>query len=121
MGFDRRHIAPGEVEEIVERAVLDGQRPLHIGFAERQLRMHQQAAMQRLVMQPHRDRRTGRAGKAVGRAVGVDHPQRANPDYISEKMCRQHGVCRPSCCRGRRRFAAAPPRRRRRGASPGVQ
>ena len=114
MALERRHVAPGEIEEIVERAILDRQRALHIGFAERKLGLEQQPPMQAGIVQPHGHRRTRRTRKAVRPALSVDHAQRADPNEVPEKMCRQHGALPSSCFRSRCRPAVGRSLSRRR-------
>ena len=60
--FDRE-----EIEQIVEAALLDRQRPVHIGFAEIEARSRGELPVQRRIVQPDRDARAGRAGEAVER------------------------------------------------------
>src|SRR5262249_62388693 len=88
-------IVAAQIEEIVERAVLDRERAVHIGFAEMKARIEEELAAERAVMQPNRDRWPGRTGKDVALPVCVKDAQRADSDEMLKKVPEQHPESSP--------------------------
>ena len=82
---DAFDIAPDEVEKIVYRAVLDGECPIHVGFAERQLRQDGKAELTALVVNADGDGRTGIAFEQARPSLGVDQGEATDDDQPIEQ------------------------------------
>ena len=77
-GFDRRNVAREKVDDVLEGAFLDDDPPIHVGFAEIELRIEQELAFDAPVRQPHgRARARPVTGKDMATAAGIDDRERS--------------------------------------------
>ena len=58
-GFESRHVAADQIEQIVDVAVFDGKLAVHVGFAQGQPRPQRQSRAGPPVMQAQREGRAG--------------------------------------------------------------
>ena len=83
MGFQIDQVLGHQIEDLIKVAALPGQRPVHDGFAEVELRIGQQLPVQGPVMNAQRD---GRARplplEHMRLAVAVDQRQTAGLDGL---------------------------------------
>ena len=79
-----------QVDQIVEAAFLDRQRPIHKGFGQIETRSDDELPVQRRVVKPNGDARTRRRRDGVGPSAGVGYAEPANGDDSLEKTREQH-------------------------------
>ena len=90
MPFEGFDVAPDQVDQIIQRAFLDRQRAVHIGFASGQTRIDQQSPLCCTVMQTNGDTRCGTISKIVSSAARVDQGAITLIYHRAEKSCQKH-------------------------------
>ncbi len=88
IGPQRPAIEVEQLQEVVQRAIVERQRAIHVGFAEAQVRVEEQFPRQRGVMQPHGHDRSGRAPEGLTpipvvidvQGAGLNEP----PEHVRE-------------------------------------
>ena len=90
-------VTADEVEEVVERGVLDGQQAVHVGLAGINVGPQEQLPMQGAIVEANGDRRPFAAGEGVVPAVRVDDAKTPDLDQTLEKARQQHRSA-PSRC-----------------------
>jgi hypothetical protein len=93
-------VGRADVHEIVERALLDRERAVHVGLAEMEVGIERQPVMQRPVVQADRRARTVVAAGLVAPAIGIDDRQPAPVHDSLGDLLEQH---RDHVLRARRR------------------
>src|SRR6266446_815342 len=86
------HVPGDEIKKSVDRAALDGEGAVHIGFAGIEARVEEQFAVERPIMKANGDLGSRRTGKHMLPTIGIDDAQRADGDEVAEKMRQQHWV-----------------------------
>ena len=93
-------VGHAEIEELEGRAFLDRQSPVHIGLGHRHLRIEQDLALQRPVVEPDRHAmKIPLAAKDVPLAGRIDHRQLAGPDQAPQEVLDQHASLTPDATR----------------------
>ena len=95
MGADPLDVGREDVEKIVERALLEGQRAVHVGFADVKVGIDDEAMMQSLVVQSDDDASPPAIPDTMTPAGGVDDRQIAFPDDPLREPGKQHATCSP--------------------------
>ncbi len=95
MGADPLDVGREDVEKIVERALLEGQRAVHVGFAAVEAGIDDEAMMQSLVVQSDDDASPPAIPDTMTPAGGVDDRQIAFPDDPFREPGKQHATCSP--------------------------
>ncbi len=89
-------VAADQVEKIVERAVLDRQRAVHVRFAGAQSRLQQHAPMQRRLVQADGHRRRCLGAEDMAATAGVDHGQASGTNQRRQQTRQQHHFSLPA-------------------------
>ena len=90
MAFQMGDVAPDQVENLIDRAVLAGKPPVHPGFPESELRVEEEAPMERAVVQAYGSGRSGRTLEDMRLPGGIDQLQPANLDGLLQYPGKQH-------------------------------
>src|SRR5471030_2275036 len=86
--FELRHVATEQIEQVVDVAILDGERAVHEGLAEGEAWAKHEAKGRPAVMNPHGDRGAGTRALHEMRPTGrIDDCQLAFPQYAGKNLC----------------------------------
>jgi hypothetical protein len=98
----RRHVAAEQVEKIVQAAILDRERAVHVGFADRQSWAQGQPPGCGVIVHADRHGRTRRVtSDAIRPARSVDDRQRPGAQEASQDLRQQHPIPRIAAGAGR--------------------
>src|SRR5437870_4070539 len=90
MAFQMAEVAPDQVENVIDRAVLAGKPLVHPGFPEGELGIEEEAPMERAVVQAYGSGWSGSTLEDMRLPGGVDQLQPANLDGVLQYPGKQH-------------------------------
>lgn len=100
MRSQRSSVQIEQVEEIVNRAIDELQRAVHVTFTQRKVRVKEHATIEFSVRDPKGDSRLSQIAEAMLFAIGVDDGERASFDKTRQEMAEEKHFGRPVAVRG---------------------
>ncbi|WP_227370387.1 MULTISPECIES: hypothetical protein [Halomonadaceae] len=97
MAIESLAVGGAELEQVAQAPLLHGQGPVHVGLAQIQIGVHDQFAIERPVVEPHRDRGRATRPETLPPPGRRYHRELSDPNDAAEKCRQHHGSLLASC------------------------